>query len=64
MMNNELYLNDEELALYMKCEHFKDLMVEKIVKVGTTNHVMLKDWVTANLLAETAKLVWLYIYVK
>jgi hypothetical protein len=63
-MSNELYLSDEDLELYMQCEAFRDMMVDSIIKVGTMNHVVLKEWVTPNLIAETAKIVWLYIYKK
>jgi hypothetical protein len=63
-MSNELYLSDEDLALYMKSEAFRDMMVKSVIKVGTTNQVLLKEWVTPNLIAETAKIVWLYIYIK
>jgi hypothetical protein len=62
-MINELYLNDDDLALYMRSWAFRD-MCKSITKVDTTNRIIFNEWVTANLLVEVSKLVWCYLYVK
>lgn len=63
-MNNTIYLNDDDLELYMKSETFRELIVKPTTKVGTLNKIVLKEWVTPNLMLDIAKFVWLHIYIK